>query len=96
MPCGAGQTGWRRIAHSRKRAEGVRGKIGGMTVRFGIGKVKSSSPEQFTLVWMDFGRGAIQKMAFMSEVELRAWLTEKIHSEPEINSIIEQARKDEV
>jgi len=68
-----------------------------LTARFGIGRVKNSNPDQFTLVWMDTERGTIRKMAFMSESELRDWLREKIHSEAEmVDSIIEEARKNQV
>jgi hypothetical protein len=58
----------------------------------GLGRIKGSNPETFVYVLLDMAA----KMAFMSEAELREWLSEKIYREGEINLIIEEARKNEV
>jgi hypothetical protein len=62
----------------------------------GLGRIKGSKPETFVYVLLDMAAGTVRKMAFMSEAELREWLSEKIYSEGEINLIIEEARKNEV
>jgi hypothetical protein len=62
----------------------------------GLGKIKGSDPETFVYVLLDMAAGTVRKMAFMSEAELREWLSEKIYSEGEIDLIIEEARKNEV
>ena len=62
----------------------------------GLGRIKGSNPEMFVYVLLDMAAGTVRKMAFMSEAELREWLSEKIYSEDEINLIVEVARKNEV
>jgi hypothetical protein len=44
----------------------------------GLGRIKGSNPETFIYVLLDMAAGTVRKMAFMSEAELREWLSEKI------------------
>jgi len=67
-----------------------------MSIFPGLGRVKGSSPEMFIFVLMDMAKGSIKKIAFFPETELRAWLGEKIDNEAMIDSIVEEARKNEV
>ena len=69
-----------------------------MAGRYKITKVKGADPEQFLLVWLDSDVPPgtfIQTGVPMSEAEVRAGLKKDGRSEIEINSVIEQARRDE-
>jgi len=67
-----------------------------MTLRGGLGKVRGANPETFIFGAVDIERADRGKMNFFSEAELRAALKEEGRGEPEIDSIIEEARKHEV
>ncbi len=64
--------------------------------RYGVVKVKGADPEVFWIIWVD---SALPKGSFMkttqdlTEGELRTELAKMGRTEAEINSLIQQARK---
>lgn len=64
--------------------------------RYEIVKVRGSDPEAFWIIWVDSGlpKGSFMKTSQnLTESELRAELKDMDRTKPEIDSLIQSARK---
>jgi len=61
-----------------------------------LGKVKNRKPETFAFISLDMARGVIRNTTFFSEPELRAWLEENLTDAAMTDSVVEEARANEV
>jgi hypothetical protein len=61
-----------------------------------IAKIKGSEPEHFALVLEGMLESGTPQVGMMAEPQLREWLGEKIQDKAKIESIIAEARRNEV